>query len=202
MTQEAQGWTEQLRTSGESVICVAHDDELIGLLGVSDAVRAGAVIQQLTALGVTRLVLLTGDAPETAQAVADALGIAEVHAYALPEGKLQSIRDLQTEGHRVAMVGGGTNDASALALADVGIASRRSHTWGSCISGITTAKRSSSVWRGRSAGGPRSAGAASVSGCSTRSAGHPGAMRSTRCVPRRQSSRPGRRGVRDRRHAD
>ncbi|MEV0924079.1 cation-translocating P-type ATPase [Streptomyces spongiicola] len=123
LTDEAQGWTEQLRRGGETVICIAHDEDLIGMLGVSDAVRSGAatVIQQLRDLGVSRLVLLTGDAPETAQVVADALGITEVHAHALPEGKLQLIRDLQSEGHTVAMVGDGTNDAPALALADVGI---------------------------------------------------------------------------------
>ncbi|MBT2509504.1 cation-translocating P-type ATPase [Streptomyces sp. ISL-98] len=123
LTDDAQGWTERLRGGGETVICLAHDDDLIGMLGVSDAVRAGAetVIGQLRDLGVSRLVLLTGDAPETAQVVADALGITEVHAHALPEGKLQLIRDLQAEGHTVAMVGDGTNDAPALALADVGI---------------------------------------------------------------------------------
>ncbi|MCW7987424.1 metal ABC transporter ATPase [Streptomyces platensis subsp. clarensis] len=123
LTESAQGWTEQLRAAGETVICIAHDDALIGLLGVSDAVRSGAgtVIRQLTDLGVSRVVLLTGDAPETAQAVADTLGITEVHSHALPEGKLQLIRDLQAEGHTVAMVGDGTNDAPALALADVGI---------------------------------------------------------------------------------
>ncbi|MGW3628108.1 HAD-IC family P-type ATPase [Streptomyces sp. NPDC000880] len=58
---------------------------------------------------------------DTLVMVADALGITEVHAHALPEGKLQLIRDLQAEGHTVAMVGDGTNDAPALALADVGI---------------------------------------------------------------------------------
>ncbi|MFC8094839.1 heavy metal translocating P-type ATPase [Streptomyces sp. NPDC057301] len=123
LTEDAQGWTERLRGGGETVICLAHDQDLIGLLGVSDAVRGGAetVIQQLRDLGVSRLVLLTGDAPETAQVVADALGITEVHAHALPEAKLQLIRDLQAEGHTVAMVGDGTNDAPALALADVGI---------------------------------------------------------------------------------
>ncbi|MEU2516471.1 heavy metal translocating P-type ATPase [Streptomyces syringium] len=123
LTENARGWTDRLRGSGETVICLAHDEDLIGILGVSDAVRAGAdtVIRQLRDLGVARLMLLTGDAPETAQVVADTLGITEVHAHALPEGKLQLIRDLQAEGHTVAMVGDGTNDAPALALADVGI---------------------------------------------------------------------------------
>jgi cation-transporting P-type ATPase C len=124
LPNEAQMWTEQLRAQGETVICLAHDEDLIGMLGLSDAVRGGAdtVVRQLEDLGVSRIILLTGDAPETAQAVADALGITEVHAHALPEGKLQLIRDLQDEGHMVAMVGDGTNDAPALALADVGIA--------------------------------------------------------------------------------
>ncbi|GHG74565.1 heavy metal translocating P-type ATPase [Streptomyces griseocarneus] len=124
LTENAQGWTERLRSGGETVICLARDEDLIGMLGVSDAVRDGAetVIRQLRDLGVSRLILLTGDAPETAQVVADALGITEVHAHALPEGKLQLIRDLRAEGHTVAMVGDGTNDAPALALADVGIA--------------------------------------------------------------------------------
>ncbi|MGP3991554.1 heavy metal translocating P-type ATPase [Streptomyces sp. 3N207] len=120
----AQQWTEQLRAQGETVICLAHDDDLIGMLGLSDAVRGGAdtVVRQLEDLGVQRIILLTGGSPETAAAVADALGIDEVHAHALPEAKLQLIRDLQDEGHLVAMVGDGTNDAPALALADVGIA--------------------------------------------------------------------------------
>jgi cation-transporting P-type ATPase C len=124
LPDEAQRWTEQLRAQGETVICLAHDDDLIGMLGLSDAVRGGAgtVVRQLQDLGVQRIALLTGDTPETAQTVADALGITEVHAHALPEAKLQLIRDLQAEGHMVAMVGDGTNDAPALALADVGIA--------------------------------------------------------------------------------
>ncbi|CAL9422405.1 Potassium-transporting ATPase ATP-binding subunit [Streptomyces sp. enrichment culture] len=93
LTDAAQDWTDHLRRGGETVICVAHDADLIGLLGVSDAVRAGAdtVIQQLRDLGVSRLVQLTGDAPETAQVVADALGITELHPHALPEAKLQLI---------------------------------------------------------------------------------------------------------------
>ncbi|MFD5653385.1 heavy metal translocating P-type ATPase [Streptomyces sp. NPDC127039] len=123
LTDEAQGWTERLRGGGETVICLAHNQDLIGMLGVSDALRAEAstVVDQLRDLGVTRILLLTGDAPEAAHVVADSLGITEVHAHALPEGKLQLIRDLRAEGHTVAMVGDGTNDAPALALADIGI---------------------------------------------------------------------------------
>ncbi|MCP3819995.1 cation-translocating P-type ATPase [Streptomyces sp. A3M-1-3] len=124
LPDHAQQWTQHLRDQGETVICLAHDDDLIGMLGLSDAIRGGAdtVVRQLRNLGVTRIILLTGDSPETAQTVADTLGISEVHAHALPEAKLQLIRDLRAEGHLVAMVGDGTNDAPALALADVGIA--------------------------------------------------------------------------------
>ncbi|MFD3695087.1 HAD family hydrolase [Streptomyces sp. NPDC058646] len=87
LTDEAQSWTDRLLAGGETVICLAHDEDLIGMLGVSDAVRAGAetVVQQLRDLGVSRLILLTADAPETAQVVADTLGITEVRSQALPE---------------------------------------------------------------------------------------------------------------------
>ncbi|MFE3556222.1 HAD family hydrolase [Streptomyces sp. NPDC059193] len=87
LTEDAQGWTDRLRADGETVSCLAHDEDLIGMLGVSDAVRVGAetVVQQLRDLGVSRLILLTGDAQETAQVVADTLGITEVHTHALLE---------------------------------------------------------------------------------------------------------------------
>jgi Cd2+/Zn2+-exporting ATPase len=73
-------------------------------------------------MGVTRIVMLTGDDERTAQAIAREAGITEVRASLLPEDKLQAIRGLQREGYTVAMLGDGINDAPALAAADVGIA--------------------------------------------------------------------------------
>ncbi|WP_344869331.1 HAD-IC family P-type ATPase, partial [Amycolatopsis ultiminotia] len=84
--------------------------------------EAHEVLAGLRRDGVRRIVLLTGDHPETAQAVAAELGIAEFRAQVLPEDKQDVVRALQSEGHTVAVVGDGTNDAPALALADIGIA--------------------------------------------------------------------------------
>ncbi|HEY5220385.1 MAG TPA: copper-translocating P-type ATPase, partial [Gemmatimonadaceae bacterium] len=102
---------------------VAVNGALAGLIAVSDPIKptAAEAVQALRALGVD-VVLLTGDTEQTAQAVARQLGIARVIAGVLPEGKLKAIRQLQSEGHTVAMVGDGINDAPALAQADVGFA--------------------------------------------------------------------------------
>jgi cation-transporting P-type ATPase C len=121
---EARSWLERLREEASTTVCLAYNEDLIGILGVADAIRpeAPAVLARLRELGVERIVMLTGDAPEIAHAVADHLGIEEYHAEALPEDKLAVIRDLQAQGHAVAMVGDGTNDAPALALADISVA--------------------------------------------------------------------------------
>jgi Cu+-exporting ATPase len=97
--------------------------ELIGLLAYGDALKPSAVqaVARLQALGV-RTVMLTGDNRGSAQAVAQALGIAEVRAEVLPADKAAVVTALREAGAVVAMVGDGINDAPALAAADVGIA--------------------------------------------------------------------------------
>jgi manganese-transporting P-type ATPase C len=110
--------------AGESVMYVAHQDQLIGLIGVRDKVRPEAVsaVTQLSAMGVPHLVMLSGDIEETARVVARAVGLKNWRAQLSPEQKYELIRELRARGRRVAMVGDGINDAPALALADVGIA--------------------------------------------------------------------------------
>jgi cation transport ATPase len=110
--------------AGESVMYVAHQDQLIGLIGVRDKVRPEAVsaVTQLSVMGVPHLVMLSGDIEESARVVARAVGLKDWRAQLSPEQKYELIRELRARGRRVAMVGDGVNDAPALALADVGIA--------------------------------------------------------------------------------
>jgi Cu+-exporting ATPase len=114
---------ESLRGQGQGVMFVAQNGELAGLLGVADPVKEStpAAIRSLHKLGL-RLVMLTGDQETTARFVAKGLGIDEVVAGAMPADKAATIERLQKEGHFVAMLGDGINDAPALARAQVGIA--------------------------------------------------------------------------------
>jgi Cu+-exporting ATPase len=114
---------EALRREGQTVVFVALDGKLSGLLGVADPVRSTtpAAIKALHKAGI-RIVMLTGDNRTTAEAVARSLGIDEVQADVLPEDKARVTQQLQVSGRTVAMAGDGVNDAPALAQADVGIA--------------------------------------------------------------------------------
>ena len=102
---------------------LAVDGKAVALLAVRDPLRSDSVaaLQRLHKAGY-RLVMLTGDNPTTANAIAKEAGIDEVIAGVLPDGKAEAIKRLQSEGRQVAMVGDGINDAPALAQADVGIA--------------------------------------------------------------------------------
>jgi Cu+-exporting ATPase len=114
---------DTLRAGGQTIMWVAVDGALAGLLGVADPIKptTPAAIAALHAEGL-RIVMLTGDNATTAHAVASALGIDEVVAGVLPDQKAAKVRALQAQRRRVAMAGDGINDAPALAAADVGIA--------------------------------------------------------------------------------
>jgi Cu+-exporting ATPase len=114
---------EALRAEGQTVMFVAIEKQLAGLIGVADPIKPSTseAIRLLHDSGV-RLVMLTGDNKTTADAVARRLGIDEVHAEVLPNEKSEIVKRLQSAGRIVAMAGDGINDAPALAQAEVGIA--------------------------------------------------------------------------------
>jgi len=114
---------EQLRSEAQTVMYVAIDGRLAGILGVADPIKAttGEALRALASEGV-RVVMLTGDSRKTADAVARRLGIDEVVAEVLPDQKVREVERIQGEGRLVAMAGDGINDAPALARAEVGIA--------------------------------------------------------------------------------
>ncbi|MEM8581481.1 MAG: heavy metal translocating P-type ATPase [Pseudomonadota bacterium] len=113
----------ELSEAGNMLLYLAIGMELAGLIGVRDELREDAVATaaRLRALGVRRLVMLTGDRRMRAEAYGRELGFDEVHADLRPDDKLQILRDLRASGDRIAFVGDGANDAPALAEADVGI---------------------------------------------------------------------------------
>jgi Cu+-exporting ATPase len=117
------GELDALRRDGQTVMFVAVDGELAGLLGVADPIKETTpeAIRALHADGI-RIVMLTGDNETTAKAVAAKVGIDDVVADVLPQDKAKIVKRLQEEGRFVAMAGDGVNDAPALAQAQVGIA--------------------------------------------------------------------------------
>ena len=113
----------KLQEQGDTVMFVASDGEFAGLLAVSDPIKESTpeAVRALHQLGL-RVIMLTGDNEKTAQSVAAKLGIDEFKAGVRPQDKHDYVKQLQTDGRRVAMAGDGINDAPALAQADVGIA--------------------------------------------------------------------------------
>jgi Cu+-exporting ATPase len=113
----------ELQNQGRTVMFVAVDQQLVGLVAVSDPIKRTTpeAVRSLHQLGL-RVIMLTGDNEKTAKTVAEGLGIDEFEAGVRPEDKHERIRSLKAEGRKVAMAGDGINDAPALAEANVGIA--------------------------------------------------------------------------------
>ncbi|MFA0753954.1 MAG: hypothetical protein IMHGJWDQ_001737, partial [Candidatus Fervidibacter sp.] len=107
-----------------TLVFVAREGEVLGAIALSDSLRAEAaeVLTELRALGISHLALLTGDNAAVAASIAHQLPLDEVHSELLPQEKVAWVQDCQRQGHKVAMVGDGINDAPVLTAADVGIA--------------------------------------------------------------------------------
>jgi Zn2+/Cd2+-exporting ATPase len=112
-----------IAATGKTIVWVVSDDELLGAIALADTLRPEAIelVRRLKQMGIEQI-MLTGDRHQSANVIAEQLGITQVHAELLPEDKVNLIRQLQEQYQYVAMVGDGINDAPALAAASIGIA--------------------------------------------------------------------------------
>jgi Cu2+-exporting ATPase len=119
LAERASAWSSE----GRTVVHVLGDGRVIGILALADVIRPESreAVDRLKAMGV-RVAMITGDSEDVASSVAREIGLDEYFAQVLPEHKADRVKELQSQGFRVAMVGDGVNDAPALAQADVGIA--------------------------------------------------------------------------------
>ncbi|WP_414858885.1 heavy metal translocating P-type ATPase [Paenibacillus sp. Soil787] len=115
---------ESLQREGNTIVIVGRNNEIMGIIAVADTVRKTTVkaLESLKQIGINQVIMLTGDNEGTAKKVASETGVTRYFAELLPEDKVKTILQLQSEGFRVAMVGDGINDAPALAMANLGIA--------------------------------------------------------------------------------
>jgi Cu+-exporting ATPase len=123
ISDEVERYIKEKEEEGKTVLILSHDDTVCGVISVADVVREGSIeaINSLKDLGFNPPIMLTGDNPKAAKAIASSVGISDVRAGLLPEDKLRIIQELSHKGKRVLMIGDGINDAPALAQADVGI---------------------------------------------------------------------------------
>jgi len=121
--KDVERFVKKEEEQGRTALLIAHDNELCGVISVADVVREEAkrAMEELKKKEI-KVIMLTGDNPRTAKAIAQQIGIDEVFAEMLPEEKVEKIKELVRQGRKVVMVGDGVNDAPALAEASVGIA--------------------------------------------------------------------------------
>ena len=115
---------QEIQNKGKTVVIIGTQNQIIGMIAVSDTIRetTASALKALKQSGVNQTVMLTGDNEGTAKMIASEANVNRYFAELLPEDKVDAIKKLQNEGHKVAMVGDGINDAPALATADLGIA--------------------------------------------------------------------------------
>jgi Cd2+/Zn2+-exporting ATPase len=123
-TPEVHEQLVEMASGGKTVVVLGDDATVLGFITLQDAVRVDAVrvVSELHALGIGRVLMLTGDNTETAESVAATVGIDDVRAELLPEDKVKAVEELAADSNPIAMVGDGVNDAPAMARADIGIA--------------------------------------------------------------------------------
>ena len=123
-TKEAQKVIDEFADSGSSLLYFSIGSSLAGIIVIQDPIREESKIalENLKRLGVSKIVMITGDGENTAKIVAEKTGVDEYISQALPDTKLEFIKKMQSEGHIVAMIGDGINDAPALSQANIGIA--------------------------------------------------------------------------------
>lgn len=124
ISEAAEAALAALEQAGQSPILIAENQTVQGIIAVQDTLRADShnAIHQLHHVGIKRTVMLTGDRDRIARSIGRRAGIDDIHAELLPEKKVELLERIKRDGHRVAMIGDGINDAPALASADVGIA--------------------------------------------------------------------------------
>lgn len=124
ISDEVGRYIKEREEEGKTVLVLSHDKTVCGVISVADIVREGSIeaINSLRELGFDDPIMLTGDNPKAARAIASSVGIKDVRAGLLPEDKLRVVQELSSQGKMVLMVGDGINDAPALAQAYVGIA--------------------------------------------------------------------------------
>ncbi|CQR48459.1 putative cadmium-transporting ATPase [Paraliobacillus sp. PM-2] len=113
-----------IQNQGKTVVIIGTKNEVMGIISVADSIRSTTLtaLKRLKQVGIKQLVMLTGDNEGTAKTISNETTVNRYFAELLPEDKVDAIKKLQQEGHKVAMVGDGINDAPALATADLGIA--------------------------------------------------------------------------------